>query len=92
MGYSRTKHFDTKLKLCQEVEETGIVTYQRVDTEDNVADVLTKPLARDRHRKLMKEFGLEVSWPRNKLKDARKLTAEMKAGSTVHAGDQLRLF
>jgi hypothetical protein len=79
MGHSRTKHFDTKLKLCQEVEETGIVTYLRVDTEDNVADVLTKPLARDRHRKLVKEFGLEVSWPGNKVKDARKSATEMKA-------------
>ena len=72
------KHFDTKLKLCQEVEETGIVTYQRVNTEDNVADVLTKPLARDRHRKLVREFGLEVSWPGNKLKDARKSAVKMK--------------
>jgi len=79
MGHSRTKHFDTKPKLCQEVEETGIVTYQRVDTEDNVADVLTIPLARDRHRKLVKEFGLEVSWPGNKLKDPRKSATEAKA-------------
>lgn len=63
MGHSRTKHFDVKLKLCQEVEEMGIVTYQRVDTDDNVADVLTKPLSRDRHRKLVEGFGLEVSWP-----------------------------
>ena len=73
MGHSRIKHFDIKLKLCQKVEKTEIVIYQRIDTEDNIADVLTKPLARDRYRKLMKEFGFEMSWLGNKLKEARKL-------------------
>ena len=55
------------------------MTYQRVNIEDNIADVLTKPLPRDRHRKLVREFRLEVSWPGNRAKDARKAATEIKA-------------
>ena len=33
-------------------EEAGEVTVVKVDTADNVADVLTKPLPRERHRRL----------------------------------------
>jgi hypothetical protein len=57
-----TKHFDAKLKLCQKIQESKIVTVSE-STQENIAGILTKPLARNKHRGSIKEFGIEIDRP-----------------------------
>jgi hypothetical protein len=51
---SRTKHVDIAAHFFREVVEHGIIQVDRVATEDNTADILTKPLpgpAVEKHRR-----------------------------------------
>ena len=52
--HSRTKHIDIKHHFVREQVAAGVIVMKHVPTEDMVADVLTKPLSRDRHVKLIK--------------------------------------
>ncbi|CAM8916933.1 unnamed protein product [Rhodiola kirilowii] len=42
--HERSKHIDVKLHFVREVIETGAVQMTKIDTEDNPADMLTKPV------------------------------------------------
>jgi hypothetical protein len=50
---NRSRHVDRRFFKVRELESAGIVKVEHVPTADNVADLLTKPLAFDafaRHR------------------------------------------
>jgi len=56
--HDRTKHIDIHYHfLCHKVE-SGDITLDYVSTNDQPADVLTKGLAREKHKKFSKELGL----------------------------------
>ena len=57
--HSRTKHIDIRHHFVREQVAAGIIVMKHIDTEDMVADILTKPLARDRHHKLLKLLGMQ---------------------------------
>ena len=57
--HSRTKHIDVQHHFIREKLENREVSLLYCPTEDMVADVLTKGLARVRHEKLTKEMGLQ---------------------------------
>ena len=57
--HARTKHIDVQYHFIRECIEMGQIRLRYCSTEDMVADALTKPLARDRFQKLVKEMGLE---------------------------------
>jgi hypothetical protein len=59
--HSRTKHIELKYYFVQELVEAGVVDFQSCGTDDMVADICTKPLARAKHSFFCKEIGL--SWP-----------------------------
>ncbi|CAM8982734.1 unnamed protein product [Rhodiola kirilowii] len=42
--HERSKHIDVKLHFVREVIETGAVAMVKIDTEENPADMLTKPV------------------------------------------------
>ena len=58
--HARTKHFDIQLHFIREKSENGIIYYEYCSTEKLLADMLTKPLPRDKYRKLVQESGLTI--------------------------------
>jgi hypothetical protein len=58
-GHAKTKHFDPLIvRYCQEHQQFKHVNFQRVDTEDNLADIFTKPLEPARFAKLRTGLGV----------------------------------
>jgi hypothetical protein len=57
--HSRTKHIDVQHHFIREKLESGEISLEYCPTEDMVADVLTKALAKDRHQRLSKAMGLQ---------------------------------
>ena len=58
--HNRTKHIDIRHHFIREAIETGLVTLQYVQSEDNTADVLTKALSGPVHKQHMIGLGLRV--------------------------------
>jgi hypothetical protein len=56
--HSRTKHIDIRHHFIRDAVEVGAVELQYCATDDMVADVLTKALARDKHEKHTGGLGL----------------------------------
>lgn len=56
--HSRTKHIDVKFHFIRDANSTGQVNTKRVDTKNNVADVLTKGMAGQRHMEMMQQLGM----------------------------------
>ena len=44
LHHKRTKHIDIAYHFTRQMVEEGVVKLQRVGTEDQIADLLTKPL------------------------------------------------
>jgi hypothetical protein len=56
--HARSKHFDVQNHFIREKIETGTVEPVYCGTEDQIADILTKPLAKPKHKKFMRGLGL----------------------------------
>lgn len=56
--HSRTKHIDVQHHFIREKLESGEICLEYCPTEDMVADVLTKALAREQHHMLTTSMGL----------------------------------
>ena len=57
--HARTKYIDVQYHFIRKCVEMGKVKLVYCPTEEIVADVLTKPLARDRHWDLVGKMGLQ---------------------------------
>jgi len=55
---ARTKHIDVCYHNSRDLHRRRIVNYSYVHTNENVADILTKALAKDKHEKFTKAMGL----------------------------------
>jgi hypothetical protein len=55
---SRTKHIDVCYHNSRDLHERGIVNYSWISTHENVADIFTKALERQKHDKFTKAMGL----------------------------------
>jgi hypothetical protein len=58
MNTPRSKHIDVIHHFARERVESGEVVFKRVDSADNVADVLTKPLPKELMAKHVWGLGL----------------------------------
>jgi len=58
--HDRTKHIDIQYHFIRHQVTVGTVALQYISTEDMVADVLTKPLSKERHRMLITRMGVEA--------------------------------
>ena len=56
--HDRTKHIDIQYHWIREVLESGRVEMHFVGTEDQVADIFTKPLAREKFERFRHELGM----------------------------------
>jgi len=62
---ARTKHIDVCYQNSRDLHRRRIVNYSYVHTNENVADILTKALTKDKHEKFTKAMGL---WYRGQFK------------------------
>ena len=58
VDHKRTKHIDVKYHYIRERINEGTIHVNGVDSKDNLADVLTKPLPREQHHILTSRLGL----------------------------------
>jgi transposase InsO family protein len=58
VNHDRTKHIDIKYHFVRELLESGVISLTYLQTEDMLADVMTKGLARVQHERLCQEVGL----------------------------------
>src|SRR5258708_8822271 len=56
--HKRTKHIDTKFHWICEKVQIGRISVESCRTDDQTADILTKPLTRDKHIKHVTGMGL----------------------------------
>ncbi len=63
--HKRTKHIDIKYHYIREQVAAATITMPYISTDDMVADVLTKPLAGERHARLARAMGVTASAPQS---------------------------
>ena len=56
--HNRTKHIDIRYHFVRDTLAAGEITLRYLPTADTVADILTKPLPRDKHEKHTGTIGL----------------------------------
>jgi hypothetical protein len=55
---ARTKHIDVCYHNSRDLHKRRILNYSYVHTDENVADILTNALTKDKHTKFTKAMGL----------------------------------
>jgi hypothetical protein len=56
--HDRSKHIDIQYHAIRDRIEEGSITIEHVPSEENTADVFTKPLAAPLHARFTRELGL----------------------------------
>jgi hypothetical protein len=57
--HDRTKHIEIKYHFLREMTLSGRINTRRVNSKDNLANLLTKPLPRDTFENLVQGLGLD---------------------------------
>lgn len=60
LHHAKTKHVDVQLHLIRDHIEKGTINVEYCPTDDMLADLMTKGLARERHVRLMGLMGMEI--------------------------------
>jgi hypothetical protein len=58
--HDRSKHIDVRYHLIQEYEQTGQIAVEFIRTEEQLGDILTKPLGKVKFRELYNKIGLKI--------------------------------
>ena len=58
--HQRSKHFDVRYHYVREKQAEGQIDIKQCPTEEMIADIFTKALAKPRHQKLMRMLGMPV--------------------------------
>jgi hypothetical protein len=56
--HDRSKHIDVRFHLIREYQNTRQIVVEFIRTEEQLADVLTKPLEREKFRELCSKIGI----------------------------------
>lgn len=59
--HKRSKHIEVRHYFVRERYQEGVFDVEHVASKDQLADILTKPLVKERFEKLRRELGLDVS-------------------------------
>jgi intein-encoded DNA endonuclease-like protein len=69
--HDRTKHIDVRYHVVRNYVEEGKIAVEHVRTEEQLADILTKPLARFRFQALKEKIGIQEISSDIKLKGVK---------------------
>ena len=58
--HERSKHIDTRFHHIRECIEEGTIKVQHVNTKDQLADILTKSLGRQKFIEMRKKVGVQA--------------------------------
>jgi hypothetical protein len=61
LHHKRTKHIDVYYHFTRQMVEEGVVILEKVDTSDQLADMLTKPLGKTLFRKHIDKLGMRCT-------------------------------
>ena len=61
VAHDRTKHIDIKYHFIRDIESRKIISVKYCPTNDQVADVLMKPLSRKKHKRFTEQMGLRCT-------------------------------
>ena len=56
--YGRSKHIDTKFHYIRECVDGGKIVLEQISTQDQLADILTKLLGREKFTELCNRIGV----------------------------------
>jgi hypothetical protein len=59
--HDRSKHIDVRYHMIREYEQTGQITVDFIRTEEQLGDILTKPLCKIKFKELCNKIGLKSS-------------------------------
>ena len=84
--HMRTKHVDIQLHFVRECVNSGRIQLECCPMDDMIADIMTKPSARDRHLRLMGMMGMgsataspsEVNYPIRKVEHDKDKNSDTK--------------
>jgi hypothetical protein len=57
--HDRSKHIDVRYHLIQEYEQAGQIVVKFIRKEEQLGDILTKPLGKVKFRELCNKIGLK---------------------------------
>ena len=57
--HGKVKHIDIRHHYIRELLRSGAITMEQVSSADNLADLFTKPLPRDHHRRLLTALNIQ---------------------------------
>ena len=57
--HGKVKHIDIRHHYVRELIQSGAITIEQVPSEDNLADLFTKPLPRDQHHRLLTALDIK---------------------------------
>ena len=60
MGHARTKHIDTRYHFLRKGVQNEAIVLKYVATDEMIADILTKPLPKNRFDKFVAELGMKT--------------------------------
>ena len=58
-AHGLSKHIDTKYMFARKVVEQGKVAVYPVSSSQNISDIMTKSLTKDKHRRIVRALGLD---------------------------------
>ena len=58
MFHEKTKHIDVKLHFLRDIISSGKVMVEKIHTDDNLADIITKPVTTIKFRKCLNLMGV----------------------------------
>jgi hypothetical protein len=58
--HDRSKHIDVRFHLIREYENSGQIAVEYIRTEEQLADILTKPLRKEKFSELSSKIGLKT--------------------------------
>ena len=58
MHYSRVKHIHIRHHFLKDNVENKNIIVKHVNTHEQIADIMTKPLPREQHEKMRLELGM----------------------------------
>ena len=56
--HRKVKHIDIRHHYIQELVQSGTIILEQVSSEDNLANLFTKPLPRDHHQRLLSALAI----------------------------------